>query len=358
MKTMARMTVYLTATVMGGFFTLAHSAPVASEEVTYAVTTSNISTGHAAQSSIPLAMGYWEDEGLEVEVIGVSGATAGIQQVASGNVDFTSVGVEPLLNAIESGIDVKAFYAFTRRPYYQIVTLAENDIESMDDLRGKTIGVPEMAAGSVEFTRGMLRAGGIDPETDVNWLAVGLGAPAAHALNRGDIDVWAAWDTAVAALENAGFELRLIDDERFYSIPGSVIIARGETLSEHPELAVKIARGIAKATIFGLTNPAAAVRNHWKIYPETKPQSDNEEGALRDAMHIFNSRFNNMKVEDGVQWGENIDAHWDGIALMAKEEGNISPDFDIRSAYTNDLIDQINQFESAEVEAAAGSSDW
>jgi NitT/TauT family transport system substrate-binding protein len=71
----------------------------AQEKVVYAVTTSNISVGHAAQSSIPLTEGFWKAEGLDVEVIGLSGATAGIQQVASGQVDFATVGGDALLIA-------------------------------------------------------------------------------------------------------------------------------------------------------------------------------------------------------------------------------------------------------------------
>ena len=46
----------------------------AQEKVVYAVTTSNISVGHAAQSSIPLTEGFWKAEGLDVEVIVSIGA--------------------------------------------------------------------------------------------------------------------------------------------------------------------------------------------------------------------------------------------------------------------------------------------
>ena len=42
-------------------------------------TTVDISTGHAGHSSLPTALGYWKDEGLDVNVFGVAGETAGVQ---------------------------------------------------------------------------------------------------------------------------------------------------------------------------------------------------------------------------------------------------------------------------------------
>src|SRR5690554_1914465 len=59
------------------------SAVIAGERVIYAVAAPTVSTGHAAQSSIPLTAGFWEEEGLDVEFISLSGGTAGVQQVGS-----------------------------------------------------------------------------------------------------------------------------------------------------------------------------------------------------------------------------------------------------------------------------------
>ena len=48
-----------------------------------------------------------------------------------------------------------------------------------------------------------------------------------------------------------------------------------------------VARGVAKATLFGLTNPEAAVRLHWKLFPASKPQSGDDARLLEDALHVF-----------------------------------------------------------------------
>jgi NitT/TauT family transport system substrate-binding protein len=334
-------------------------AAKAGDKVTYAVTTTSITVGHAAQSSIPLGLGLWKDDGLDVEVIGLSGATAGIQQVASGQVDYATVGTDALMIARSTGIKVKAFYTYAQRPIYQVVALKGNGITKPEDLKGKTIGVPDMSAGSVPFMRSILKRSKIDPDQDVKWLSVGLGAPAANALRKKDIDVWAAWDTAVAALENNGFDFVQVAPEWANEMPGNVLIAKEETITANPERAIKVARDIAKSTVFGFANPGASVRNHWKLYPSTAPQGGEPEKNLKDAEHIFDARFDLMKLPPGVtKWGTSLDAKWKDLADQTIEEGLLPKDFDVKTAYTNEFIDKINDFDASKMEELAKKSTW
>lgn len=349
--------------IMLSLFAAATAATIttaqAQEKVIYAVTTTNITVGHAAQSSIPVGLGLWKKQGLDVEVLGVSGATAGIQQVASGQVHYATVGTDALMIARSKGIKVKAIYTYAQQPIYQIVALKGSGITKIEDIKGKTIGVPDMSAGSVPFMRTILKRSNIDPDTDVKWVSVGFGGPAANAFRQKVIDVWAAWDTIVAALENNGFEFDQLAPDWARGMPGNVLITTEESLAKNPERAMKIARGIAEASIYGLANPAGSVRNHWKLYPSTKPQGGDSEKALKDAKHIFSARFDLMKLPAGTtKWGQNIDAKWKDLADVAIEQGLLPADFDVKSSYTNEFIDKINDFDSKKIEDLAKKSDW
>lgn len=335
------------------------TAAQAGEKVIYAVTTTNVTVGHAAQSSIPLGLGLWKDQGLDVEVLGLSGATAGIQQVASGQVQYATVGTDALMIAKSKGIKVKAIYTYAQQPIYQIVALKGSGITKIEDIKGKTIGVPDMSAGSVPFMRSILKRSNIDPDKDVKWVSVGFGGPAANAFRQKVIDVWAAWDTIVAALENNNFEFVQLAPDWARGMPGNVLITTEESLAKDPERAIKIARGIAESSIFGLANPAGSVRNHWKLYPSTKPQGAESEKALNDAKHIFAARFDLMKLPAGTtKWGQNIDAKWKDLADVAIEQGLLPANFDVKSTYTNEFIDKINNFDSKKIEDLAKKSDW
>ena len=57
-------------------------------KTSFGPTTVDISTGHAGHSSLPTALGYWKDEGLDVNVFGVAGETAGAQLLLGSKIDF------------------------------------------------------------------------------------------------------------------------------------------------------------------------------------------------------------------------------------------------------------------------------
>src|SRR3979409_1964034 len=71
-------------------------------------TTGDISTGHAGHSSLPTALGYWKDEGLDVNVFGVAGDTAGVQLLSGSKIDFISLGGAALVSARGKGIAAEA----------------------------------------------------------------------------------------------------------------------------------------------------------------------------------------------------------------------------------------------------------
>ena len=77
----------------------------------YTITTKDISVGLSANSSIPQTLGYWKAEGLDLEITTLEGSTAGVQQLAAGNIQFATVGPETALIAREKGVKIKAFYA-------------------------------------------------------------------------------------------------------------------------------------------------------------------------------------------------------------------------------------------------------
>ena len=55
-----------------------------------------------------------------------------------------------------------------------------------------------------------LRANGVDPEKDIQMVAVGLGAPPVDALRTNKVQALLFWASAQATFENAGLKLRYL----------------------------------------------------------------------------------------------------------------------------------------------------
>jgi NitT/TauT family transport system substrate-binding protein len=316
-------------------------------------TTVDISTGHAGHSSLPTALGYWKAEGLDVNVFGAAGDTAGVQLVSGSKMDFMSLTGEGLLAARAKGVPLKAVYMHARMPIGRFVVPKASGITKVADLKGKTLGMPVIHADV--YTETIFKEAGLDLAKDVKIVATGTGAPALLAMKRGDIAGWMAWDTIVAELENRGMEFTEFRPSTFDNLFGNAIVTREEMIKNNPKVVVGMCRGIAKAVHFGLHNPDAAIRIHWSLYPQSKPQGTDEAKLLADSRRIFMSRFQDYELKGTKNYGESFATQWDYVSELMKKQGNIPADFDVKAAYTNEFIDQINDWDRGSIEAKAKS---
>jgi NitT/TauT family transport system substrate-binding protein len=337
---------------------LAALAPVAAsaqdkplKKVVFAVTTKDISVGHAAHSSLPVALGYWKDEGLDVSVTSVEGSAAGLQQLGSGNIQIVSIGPEEIVIGREKGVKIKGFYVQARETIYRIVVPADSPIQGVAQLRGKTIGVPALASGSVPFSKALVASVGIDPEKELKILAVGVGAPGRLALQQKQVDALALWDTLQASIENSGLPLRRLDLPMVQEMLGQTIASRDDLIADNAAVLIGFARGVAKATLFGVTNPEAAVRIHWKAYPQTRPQGVEEAKAMKEALHVFKSRFDLQRVDNrpDKRYGIGTPEQWEKLKAIYKDQKLVEGTVPAADYYTSALLAEINRFDQAAV---------
>ena len=232
---------------------------------------------------------------------------------------------------------------------------ADSPLQKVADLKGKTIGVPSLASGSVPFAKALVASAGIDPEKDLKILAVGVGAPGRLALQQKTVDCLALWDTLQASIENSGMALRRLDLPMVHEMLGQTLATRDDQVTENAAMLVGFARGIAKATVFGLANPEAAVRIHWKMYPETKPQTGDEAKALKDALNVFNSRFMLQRVDNrpDTRFGIGTLAQWEKLKSIFKDQKFIEGTVPAADLYSAALVDEINKFDRAAIVAQA-----
>lgn len=349
MKTRLRLVV----AALAAFTAFAAPAWAAPYKTSFGPTTVDISTGHAGHSSIPKKMGYWAADNVDVDVFGAAGAVAGLQMVASGKMDFITVTAEALMQAQAQGMPVKAVYVHARSPISKFVILKNSDIKNVKDLKGKVVGQPVLESSSAYFG-GLFREAGLDFEKDVKLIATGTGAPPALAMQRGDVAAWASWDTAVASLENRGLVFTEFRPTYFDDLIGNVIVTRNDMIEKHPEVVVAVARGIAKAVHFGLANPDAAVKIHWELYPQTKPQNADPAVAMKDAKSVFVSRFASFTLPPGGLYGASRPQQWATMAKLMRESGAVLPaSYDPQAAFTDKFIVEINKFDRSAIEAQA-----
>lgn len=120
--------------------------------------------------------GFFEEEGIDVEIVDVvaGGATA-TQMVASGDVQAGLLSTMALINAKSSGLSVIGVAdiqsAFNESPLEEFFVKKDSGINSVADLKGKTIAI-NLVKSSFHYTWVLaLKNAGLN-ETDVNFVNI------------------------------------------------------------------------------------------------------------------------------------------------------------------------------------------
>lgn len=113
--------------------------------------------------------GYLKEEGLEAQLLSIRGEIA-IRTTLAGEVDFFTNAGSALAAGVR-GVPVKITTVFQDKPGWDLI--AQPDIKSVAQLRGKNIAVMSPEGSLAVVAREILRKNGIDPTKDVNLVTMG-----------------------------------------------------------------------------------------------------------------------------------------------------------------------------------------
>jgi NitT/TauT family transport system substrate-binding protein len=314
-------------------------------------------TSAAAPYAIATKMGWFEKAGIKVQLVPLPGSTDCVKTVATKDVDYSVPSIEPLAIIRPQGVKALNFYTAYQGNIYGIMVPADSPVKDFKDLKGKNIGVTSMASAGVIIARALAKTEGMNPDTDIKIVVAGEAAQTAALLRSGQVAALSQFDTQYALTENAGAKLRPLTkaNETIKHFPSNGFVALEETLKTKREQSVALARGYAMGTVFALANPEAAIRILWEVYPQTKATGKDEATALRDDLSTLTARAANWPPEagGGKKWGENSIENYNKYIDFLIANGVLKEKVDAKELVTNDLIDDINKFDAAEVVKAA-----
>lgn len=317
-------------------------------QVTLGNATTRVTPAQGPYASLPVGLGYWEEEGLDVEVLGLSGSATVVQAIDSGEIDVGTTGAGPLIASSMQSSGINGFYDNVTKNFAVPAVPAESDIESVADFEGKTVGVQSLDSSTVDLIKGMASAEGVDPNS-MTFLNIGDGAPAAQFIEDGEVDIVGLSDSAQSLLVNMGVDLRVVASDEFLNMGFNYpLAARTDFLESDRATLVKLARGVAKSQVFMKENPEAAVHVNWEVYPESKPAGVSDEEAMAQALTILKTRLSYVDAVDGILGLATEESVQGQIDLMPQVEG-----VSVEDVWTADLLDEINDFDAEAVQEEA-----
>jgi NitT/TauT family transport system substrate-binding protein len=303
------------------------------------------------------AMGFYEEEGLDVEFQYLqAGGTAVPTLLATGGAEMAIMSGQPLAAAAESGLADEAGLLAVCLNYVQsifdrFVVPGDSEIQDYDDLAGKTLGVFDLGSAGAGPARGILTAAGVDP-SQVEFLAVGAGPGAAEALASGQVDALSSWDTQYQLFDSLGYGFRELPPVELPDI-SSVVATTRQFADENPEVVEGFLRATAKSIVFAKANPERAVELFLEQNPQAVGDATPEEALARDVAR-FQARLPRLDyMENGT--GEACafpgTETWQGMA----EWLGISGDHDWENYFTDEFVEAANDFDAEEVEDQAAA---
>src|ERR1041385_1653381 len=156
--------------------------------------------------------GFFEQQGLDVEVVVLRGMPMVVQALAAGSIQFGCGGPEPFMESSERGLDFIVTGGVINGMTAAIV--AGKKYKTFEDLRGTTVGSSALTGGTVVAFREALRQKGLEYPRDYKILVVAGGSPGnLAALQSGQISATTVAVPLNFAAEELGFNTlgRLLD---------------------------------------------------------------------------------------------------------------------------------------------------
>src|SRR6185312_10426168 len=134
---------------------------------------------------------------------------------------------------------------------------------------------------------------------------------------------------------------------------GNAYCVRKSTFEKNRDLLTRFYRANAKSTVFAYANPELAIRLHFEVYPESKPKGKTDEQAMKEALHVVNSRKDKWLPgawQTDKRFGAMNETEWQGQVRFVGLEDKIK---DVHGMFTTALLDDVNKFDRAAVEQMA-----
>src|SRR3989440_9791641 len=206
--------------------------------------------------------GFFKEEGLEPELVKCNWATYK-DALALGSFDITHHLVMLFLKPIEQGLDVR-FLAGIHRGCLRVQAGVKTNIHTIEDLKGKRIGVPGMGTPPFVFANRVFGTHGVDAGKDITWKVFPAGE-LGLALKKGEVDAVANAEPIGTLLISQGIARNVEGMDEATDMPYAneyccEIIANGKWIDANPDTAARATRAILRGAVWVQQNPKAAAQ--------------------------------------------------------------------------------------------------
>ncbi|MBT3351316.1 MAG: ABC transporter substrate-binding protein [Nitrospinaceae bacterium] len=305
-------------------------------------------------------LGYYQEEGVDAQFVAAQGGAQGMGWALAGRTHIAIPRPIPILfkaAKAQKAPPLMGVYIVNRDAIYAdgVAVPIGSPIKSVCDLQGKKVGVMSQRDAGPLFVKKALETCGIPKKNQrVTYLPVGPVAKAATAMKLGRVEAWANVDVQYTLAKASGFKFNIIPYQKGWTknLFGNVVWVNKEYLAKNRKTVIGFLRGLAKGSLFFYTNPKATLEAHWVLYPESMPKGISKAKATARMLNVLVDRAPKLRPDDGTEKINKFGAHhageWDEYLKFVGLDKIISKKL-LKELYTNDMIDEVNNFDRQKV---------
>jgi len=258
-------------------------------------------------------LGFYEEEGLEVEIVGSIPGGNPAQAIANDIVDFAGAQLSLGLPVIESGAAELVWLGFSDNWPFNISVMPSSPITEISDLAGKKIGIRD--DGDAPPATAMLTANGVK-EGEFELVRLGQGATVATALVQGEVDAMYASPLNEGFVETqTGESVRRLPSGEFERFVSSGFMTRTDDV----DVAIRVARAVAKAWVWAEENLGSAIDLLAEVQPEAVPDRAQALATMEVGIGPSRPALSAQWAVDGDVLNEQIQVFSPGSELRAED---------------------------------------
>jgi NitT/TauT family transport system substrate-binding protein len=218
-----------------------------------------LSNSTLAESRAPLYIakdtGLFEKYGLDVQLVNIRGAAINTAALLAGEIQMTVAASAVTITAAARGAPIVTIATIGPTEY---ILVSRPPINSIQQLKGKTIGIAGFGAGDFFALRRLLPKLGLSIDKDVSLLPTGFTSPydRMNIMFAGKLDGVMSTKNAVARIELQGKKLNILTgtEEQGVEVSGGDFITTREFLRTRPNQVKAILRAFSDAVKMGREN--------------------------------------------------------------------------------------------------------
>lgn len=259
---------------------------------------------------VAIEKGYYEEEGLKVNIQFPSNSNDAISLVAAGQADIGLYYQQDVIQArTKQNVPVKSIGAVVQGPLNIVLSLKEENITTAEDLVGKTIGYAGTEL-SEALIRSIMNYVGAD-YSDVTMIDVGFDLMSSMTTGNVDATIGCLVNHEVPQMEEEGFSVNWFDLDE-YGVPTyyeGVFLANDDAIENDSETLEAFLRASAKGFADMKANPEEALQillanQNEENFPLSETVERKSMEVLLPMMETADAAFLSQSDEC---WQENID---------------------------------------------------